>query len=77
MSLAMRPNELNTEINRLQGAMPSSLFYVKTVDADVSNLNEKLKKEARMIDTMKANVDDFLKPVSEREQEQKRNNQIE
>ena len=40
MSLAMRPNELNTEIKRLQGAMPSSLFYVKTVDADVSNLNE-------------------------------------
>ena len=40
MSLAMRPNELNTEINRLQGAMPSSLFYVQTVDADVSNLNE-------------------------------------
>lgn len=77
MSLAMRPNELNTEINRLQGAMPSSLFYVKTVDADVSNLNEKLKKEARMIDTLKANVDDFLKPVSEREQQQKRNNQIE
>ena len=40
MSLAMRPNELNTEIKRLQGAMPSSLSYVKTVDADVSNLNE-------------------------------------
>ena len=40
MSLAMRPNELTTEIKRLQGAMPSSLFYVKTVDADVSNLNE-------------------------------------
>ena len=38
---------------------------------------EKLKKEARMIDTLKANVDDFLKPVSEREQKQKRNNQIE
>ena len=38
---------------------------------------EKLKKEARIIDTLKANVDDFLKPVSEREQEQKRNNQIE
>lgn len=31
----------------------------------------KLKEEARMIDTLKANVDDFLKPVSEREQEQK------
>ena len=40
MSLAMRPNELNTEKKRLQGAMPSSLFYVKAVDADVSNLNE-------------------------------------
>lgn len=77
MSLAMRPNELNTEINRLQGAMPSSLFYVETIVADVSNQNEKLKKEARMIDTLKANVDDFLKPVSERKQEQKRNNQIE
>ena len=37
----------------------------------------KLKKKARMIDTMKANVGDFLKPVSEREQEQKRSNQIE
>ena len=31
MSLAMRPNELNTEINRLQGAMPSShIFYEGT-----------------------------------------------
>ena len=57
--------------------MPSSLFYVETIVADVSNQNEKLKKEARMIDTLKANVDDFLKPVSERKQEQKRNNQIE
>ena len=36
MSLAMRPNEVNTEINRLQGAMPSSLFYVETIVADVS-----------------------------------------
>ena len=37
----------------------------------------RLKKEARLIDTMKANVDDFLKPISEKEQEQKRGNQIE
>ncbi len=44
MSLAMRPNELNTEINRLQGAMPSSLFYVETIVADVSNQNENKKK---------------------------------
>ena len=37
----------------------------------------RLKKEARLIDTMKANVDDFLKPISEKEQEQKRGNQVE
>ena len=43
MSLAMRPNEVNTEINRLQGAMPSSLFYVETIVADVSNQNENKK----------------------------------
>ena len=43
MSLAMRPNKLNTEINRLQGAMPSSLFYVGTIVADVSNQNENKK----------------------------------
>ena len=41
MSLAMRPNEVNTEVQydckvRLQAVF----FYVKTVDADVSNLNE-------------------------------------
>ena len=60
---------------------------LKTLQAEQQRLLEeqqrlyderaKLKKEARMIDTLKANVDDFLKPVSEREQEQKRNNQIE
>ena len=37
----------------------------------------KLKKEARMIDTLKANVDDFLKPNIEQEQEQQRNSQRE
>ena len=37
----------------------------------------RLKKEARLIDTMKADVDDFLKPISEKEQEQKRGNQVE
>ena len=60
---------------------------LKTLQAEQQRLLEeqqrlyderaKLKKEARIIDTLKANVDDFLKPVSEREQEQKRNNQIE
>ena len=54
---------------------------LKTLQAEQQRLLEeqqqlyderaKLKKEARMIDTLKANVDDFLKPVSERKQEQK------
>jgi len=37
----------------------------------------KLKKEARKIDTLKANVDDFLKPNAERDQEHQRNSQRE
>ncbi len=56
------------------------LTGLKTLQAEQQRLYDeraRLKKEARMIDTMKANVDDFLKPVSEREQEQKRSNQIE
>ena len=52
---------------------------LKTFQAEQQLYDERarLKKEARVIDTMKANVGDFLKPVSEREQEQKRSNQIE
>ncbi len=37
----------------------------------------KLKKEARMIDTLKANVDDFLKPSAERDQEHSAKNELE
>ena len=37
----------------------------------------KLKKEARMIDTLKANVDDFLKPAIIQEYENIKNNQRE
>ena len=37
----------------------------------------KLKKEARLIDTMKANVDDFLKPSAEHDRDQVRKNQLE
>ena len=37
----------------------------------------KLKKEARLIDTMKANVDIFLKPSVVQEPEQFRDNQRE
>jgi len=37
----------------------------------------KLKKEARMIDTMKANVDAFLKPTPYPEHSKEKNNQLE
>ena len=35
----------------------------------------KLKKEARIIDTMKANVDDFLKPSAEHDRDQQHSSQ--
>ena len=37
----------------------------------------RLKKEVRMIDTMKANVDDFLKPSTEQEHDYQRSSQRE
>ena len=37
----------------------------------------KLKKEVRVIDTMKANVDDFLSPTAAKEREKKRSSEIE
>ena len=45
------------------------LTGLETLQAEQQRLYDeraRLKKEAQMIDTMKANVDDFLKPVSER-----------
>ena len=60
---------------------------LKTLQAEQQRLLEeqqrlyderaKLKKVARMIDTLKANVDDFLKPNAERDQEHQRNSQRE
>jgi hypothetical protein len=37
----------------------------------------KLKKEARVIDTMKANVDDFLSPTSAQDRDKKRSSELE
>ena len=37
----------------------------------------KLKKEARVIDTMKANVDDFLSPTSAQDRDKNRNSELE
>lgn len=36
----------------------------------------KLKKEARVIDTMKANVDDFLSPIAVQDRDKKRNSEL-
>ena len=37
----------------------------------------KLKKEARVIDTMKANVDDFLSPTAAQDRDKKRSSELE
>ena len=60
---------------------------LKTLQAEQQRLLEaqqrlykeraKLKKEVRMIDTMKANVDDFLKPSTEQEHDYQRSSQRE
>ena len=71
--LAMRGDEKLPSLKTLQAEQQRLLDEQQRLYDE----RAKLKQEARMIDTLKANVDDFLKPVSEREQEQKRNNQIE
>ena len=60
---------------------------LKTLQAEQQQLLEeqqrlyderaRLKKEVRMIDTMKANVDDFLKPSTEQEHDYQRSSQRE
>jgi hypothetical protein len=70
--LAMQGDEKLPSLKTLQAEQQRLLDEQQLYDE-----RARLKKEARVIDTMKANVGDFLKPVSEREQEQKRSNQIE
>ena len=41
------------------------------------NERAKLKKEARVIDTMKANVDDFLSPTAAQNHDKKRSSELE
>ena len=65
------------------GKLPS----LKSLQAEQQQLMEKqqrlydertkLKKEMRMIDTMKANVDDFLSPSVTKEQEKSRSGELE
>ena len=55
----------------------SSLKALQEEQQRLYDERAKLKKEARMIDTMKANVDIFLKPSVVQEPEQIRDNQRE
>ena len=65
------------------GKLPS----LKSLQAEQQQLTEsqqrlydertKLKKEMRLIDTMKANVDDFLSPSVTKEQEKSRSGELE
>lgn len=55
----------------------SSLKALQEEQQRLYDERAKLKKEARMIDTLKANMDDFLKPNAERGQEHQRNSQRE
>ena len=65
------------------GKLPS----LKALQAEQERLTEeqqrlyderaKLKKEAKQIDTIKANVDSYLSPTASRDRENKRNNELE
>ena len=65
------------------GKLPS----LKSLQAEQQQLTEsqqrlydertKMKKEMRLIDTMKANVDDFLSPSVTKEQEKSRSGELE
>ena len=55
----------------------SSLKALQEEQQRLYDERARLKKEARMIDTLKANVDDFLKPSMSQEHEKEKNNQLE
>ena len=73
---------------RIQGHSPGIFQYMlRSLQAEQQQLTEsqqrlydertKLKKEMRLIDTMKANVDDFLSPSVTKEQEKSRSGELE
>lgn len=71
--LAMQSDEKLPSLKTLQAEQQRLLDEQQRLYAE----RAKFKKEARMIDTLKANEDDFLKPNAECDQEQKRDNQRE
>ena len=71
--LAMRGDEKLPSLKTLQAKQQRLLEEQQRLYDE----RAKLKKEARMIDTLKANVDDFLKPAIIQEHENIKNNQRE
>lgn len=55
----------------------SSLKALQEEQQRLYDERAKLKKEARMIDNLKANVDDYLKPSAEHDRDQVCKNQLE
>ena len=71
--LAMHGDEKLPSLKALQAEQQKLLEELQRIYDE----RAKLKKEARIIDTMKANVDDFLKPSTEQEHDYQRSSQRE
>ena len=71
--LAMQSDEKLPSLKTLQAEQQRLLDEQPRLYAE----RAKFKKEARMIDTLKANVDDFLRPSAEHDRDQVRKNQLE
>ena len=71
--LAMRGDEKLPSLKTLQAEQQRLLEEQQRLYDE----RAKLKKETRMIGTLKANVDDFLKPSAEHDRDQVRKNQLE
>ena len=69
--LAMQGDEKLPSLKALQAEQQKLLEEQQRIYDE----RAKLKKEARIIDTMKANVDDFLKPSAEHDRDQQHSSQ--
>ena len=71
--LAMQGDEKLPSLKSLQAEQQRLLEKQQHLYAE----RAKLKKEAKVIDTMKANVDDFLSPTLSQEREKSKNSELE
>ena len=71
--LAMHGDEILPSLKSLQSEQQRLLDEQQRLYDE----RAKLKKEVRMIDTMKANADDFLKPSAEHDRDQQHSSQRE